>query len=289
MREPSLRTSRLAIAGGLVAAAAVGAAGFYLGRTTGPREPTSPSATTTTAAPLPPLAPLQAADRVLDRADLLELAALAADAVSSGDNVPARVLDASGRRFELALPFGCSGEAAAGSEALMQWRYDEENEVLRLRVAVTRLPADTWGLAEASDDVVIEGFWVARPWSSSDECPPLPSVGGGDAAGSNATPDLSLAVAQFLGSDTRREASRQNRPFEAVQRLPRADFAAPRGFRLTLSGRISRVPGNGPVRCVQPDEIDQRPRCVVAVTLDEVRIDNPGSGEVIASWPIGRD
>jgi hypothetical protein len=98
-----------------------------------------------------------------------------------------------------------------------------------------------------------------------------------------------LAVAQFFTETSRREALRAGRPFESVQRVPRGEFDASQGYRLVLSGRIDRVPGGGPVRCIQPAGIEQRPVCIVAVTFDEVRIENPVGDVVLASWPVGSD
>lgn len=304
MREPSLRTSRLAIAGGLVAAALVGGTGFYLGRTTSP-EPATATLGDRVSVPGPAAAVSTiVADRSLGRADVIDLAAAAADAAASGAALPERVREAIGRRVEIALPFGCSGPAEADSDQPLLWSYDEAEEALRLRVAVTRWQAGDWGLAQppggdARDDVAaadeaIEGFWVARPWSSSGEC--SARADGGLAAPDAPDPESerSLAIAQFLRGDVRREVLREGRPFQSVQRIAPGDFAAARGFRLLLSGRIDRVPSAQgglatPVHCVQPGGIERRPRCIVAVTLDEVRIENPADGNILASWPIGRE
>lgn len=298
MREPSLRNSRLAIAGALIAAALVGGAGFYLGRTTSPDDVSETrSDPVSTPAPLPAVSTI-VADSFLGRAEVIELAAAAADAAASGAMLPDRVRAAVGRRFEIALPFGCTGPAEAESEQPLRWRYDEAEEALRLHVAVTRWQPQEWGLQQPTDDEAaddqtnddhtIEGYWVARPWSSSAECPA--QTAGGQAA----TAEQSLAIAQFFRGDVRREALREGRPFQSVQRIPRSDFAVSRGFRLVLAGRIDRVPGaegglDGPVRCIQPGGIERRPRCIVAVTLDEVRIENSTNDAVLARWPIGRN
>jgi hypothetical protein len=247
MREPSLRTSRLAIAGALVAAALVGGAGFYLGRTTSAEpENGTRSDPVLSPAPLPAVSTI-VADSVLGRAEVIELAAAAADAAASGAILPDQVRAAVGRRFELALPFGCTGPAEAESEQPLRWRYDEAEQALRLHVAVTRWEAGDWGLEqltdedaagdEASDDQAIEGFWIARPWSLSAQCPARAT-----AAQPAVAAEESLAIAQFFRGDGRREALREGRPFQSVQRIPRTDFAAPNGFRLMLSGRIGRVP-----------------------------------------------
>lgn len=291
MREPSLRTSRLAIAGALLAIAAVGGAGFFLGRTTSPRPALSEPATTATPVPSPD--PISVVERSLGRADLVELADLASDALVTGAALPDRVREAVGRRFELAMPFGCAGPASVDSQAPLRWRYDQEDETLRLHVAVTRWSATDWRLDDNDGIEAIEGFWIARPWTSSAECPRRLAEDDTPATGSGGSEERTLAVAQFLAGDVRREALREGRPFEAVLRVQQSEFAAPRGFRLVLSGRIDRVPAaggqGGPVRCVQPGGSDQRPICVVAVTLGEVRIENSADSEVLASWPVGRD
>lgn len=287
MREPSLRTSRLAIAAAIAALAIIGGAGFYLGRTT------SPSAAKEAPAPVPsaaaePIVPVVQPIAPLDRAGLLDLADAAADAAASAVAPPATVSEAVARRFQFAIPLGCTGPAENDSEAPLRWRYDHKEETLRLHVAVTRWEASEWGLVDSADGGVIEGIWIERPWSSNSECPQRSDDDQAPADNPNATAEQTLAIAQFFGGSVRREALRVNRPFQSVQRIASADFAAPRGFRLMLSGRIGRVPGTmSPVHCIQPGGLGQRPRCIVSVTLDEVRIENPASGEVLATWPIG--
>lgn len=286
MREPSLRTSRLAIAALLCGIAALAGAGFYLGRVTAPVRTAviSPNKPVPRATPSPTNPTMQ----VMDRADILRLAALAADpgsdaAAGAADN---SLSDAIGRRFELALPFGCAGPTPRDSTSPLRWSYDQNEEALRLHVEVMPWEADDWAVGDAVD--AIEGFWISRPWSSSSGCPRR--ADGYPAAPANAESDRTLAIAQFFGASDRREALRSGRPFSLVQRIAKADFAAPAGFRLLLSGRIARVPGSeSSAKCLQPGGSERRPVCVLAVELDEVRIENPVSGEVLANWPIGRD
>jgi len=287
MQEPSLRTSRLAIAAGIMAAIAVGGAGFLLGRATAPDPEASDPVVTET--PAPPPSPTPEPVRILGRADIIALAEEATDALVAGEPVPTEVREAVDRRFELAVPFGCAGAAGEESAAPLRWRYDREEEALRLHVAAASWAAADWGLSQAAGIEAIEGFWIARPWSSSGDCPQRAGQARATGMEPVTLPGQTLAVAQFFADGTRREALRDGRPFESVQRVPREEFAAPRGFRLLLSGRIDRVPGGGPVRCIQPAGIDQRPICVVAVTLDEVRIENPATDELLARWPIGGD
>jgi hypothetical protein len=283
MQEPSLRTSRLAIAGGLAAVIVVGGLGFFLGRSAGP----APAEPVVISSPPPIPTPTQAA-RLLERADILAMAGQAADAFASGEPLPEAVRNMASRRFELALPFGCAGPAGDGGLDPLNWRYSEADQALRLYADPSSWSPADWGIAAGTPVEAIEGFWVARPWSSDPACPQRANAG---PTGTEPVtlPGQTLAVAQFFTGNARRAGLRNGRPFESVQRVPVSDFDASRGFRLVLSGRIDRVPGGDPVRCIQPGGIDQRPICVVAVVLGEVRIENPVGNHVLASWPSSSD
>jgi len=287
MREPSLRTSRLAIAGGLIAAIVVGGAGFVLGRSTASPEPPPPAATPT---PVPTPTPTPIALPVpqpMDRAEIIALADAAADATAAGRKLPDSIADAVGRRFTLHLPFGCDGPAPENGGAPLRWRYDEEEGALRLHVAPVSWEAgDWWRRGNAPDLEAIEGFWLTHPWTSSETCP-----AGASAAASGfesvTLPGQTLAIAQFFAAGSSRQALRKGDPFESVLSVRPEELEARQGFRVRLTGKIDRVPGNGPVRCIQPAGIEQRPICVVAVSLDEVAIENPATGDTLATWTIG--
>jgi hypothetical protein len=279
MREPSLRTSRLAIAGGVAAVIVVGGGGFILGRGTATPAP-RPAAPVVLAMPTPAPTPEPKTPSQLDRGAVLALASRAADAFASGDPMPAAVIDAADRRFDLLLPFGCAGPSAEGSGLPMRWRYDEARQTLRLHVELTAWQTQDWNIGPEAGVAAIEGLWITRPWSSSGACPS--QIGQAVATGIEpiTLPGQTLAIAQFLtGADQRNEHG-----FSAVQRVPADKFDASRGFRVRLIGRIARVPGGDPVRCVQPAGIEQRPICVIAASVDEVRIENAATGAILASW-----
>lgn len=286
MAEPSLGTSRLAIAGALLAIIAIGGGGFFVGRTTVP-EPEPPRPAPETPAPAPAPVPVER-PRTLNRADIIALAQQAAAAFVSGAAQPDGVAGSSGRRFDLVLPFGCTGPSEAAGGHGMQWRYDEEGEALRVSVTPMSWQAAEWGLGEHSEGAHARGFWIARPWSTGEGCPsragqPIP-------AGPNpiTLPGQTLAIAQFFSGDASRGGSRGERPFEVVRRMAADRFDGTQGLRLRVTGRIGGPGEGGPVRCVQPAGIEQRPICVVMATMEEVRIEDPASNEVLGTWSMRR-
>lgn len=277
MREPSVRASRLAIAGGVAAIVLVGGIGFVLGRSTARPEAPPPApveSPTPTASPEPVLLP------VLDRGGLIDIADRAADAFASGEPMPRRVAEAGDRRFDIALPFGCAGASGENSRHPLQWRYDESEATLRIRVEPSRWLPPAWNLPAETNADLIEGFWVTRPWSSIETCPPASSHAVATGVEPVTLPGQTLAVAQFFSDAEAREA----RPFELVQRVEPDEFDPSSGYRVRITGRIGRVPGNGPVQCVQPAGIEQRPICVVAVSINDIRLENSATGEVLATW-----
>lgn len=285
MQEPSLRKSRLIITGGLVAALVTTSLGFYLGRTSAPRAAAQPSPAASPL-PVPDFSSAPEHRRTLGRADIIELAATTADALVAGKPLPEQVRRAMGRRLELAVPFGCGGTAEQGSLDPLRWRYDDREEALRLHVEPTDWSPTDWGLQENAGIEAIEGYWLARPWTSSSDCPKATNAGRSTGVEPVTLAGQTLAIAQFFTAESKREGQRGGRAFETVQRIPRGELDVAAGFRLVLSGRIDRVPGGGPVRCIQPGGIEQRPICVVAAKFDEARIENLATGEVVATWPI---
>lgn len=283
MPEPSLRTSRLALAGGIVAAVVLGGGGFLIGRATTER-PALVVSPIPIAVPTP--SPTATVRGVLGRAELVALANGAADALAAGKRTGDVIPDTAGRRFEIRLPFGCEGPASESSTAAMRWRYDADEQTLRIQAApVGWIAADWWG-QNAPDNVdVIEGFWIARPWTTSEACP-----GGADrpaAIGAEAVTltGQTLALGQMFAKDGPRRARRDGQPYRNVMRIPPDRLDTTRGFRLHLTGRLASMPGDaGPVRCRQPGGTEQRPICLVGVTFDRIAIENAANGEVVATW-----
>ena len=280
MREPNARTSRLAIAAGVTAFLAVGGGGFLLGRVTAPHRaadlPPPPTSPPPKAVPPPDL------PGIWGRADLLTLAARAADAAASGDPPPPDVDAAVGQRLDLALPFGCAGPVAGESDAAMRWRYDADDGTLRIRAVPTRWRARDWALPDQAGGA--EGFWIDRPWSSRDSCPLHAVPRAAAESVMDEGPEKILAVGEFGEAGIDDDLRPKDRAFERIIRIGPEELDASRGFRLRLIGRIAAAPGGGPVRCAPPPRADMRPKCIVAIALTEVRLENPTHRAPLAVW-----
>src|SRR3546814_17263420 len=86
MREPGVRASRLAIAGGAAATIVIGAVGFFLGRATYPTpEPITP---VVIEAPAPRPSPTQVLPSVWGRSEIVGLAVAARAALNSVTPLP---------------------------------------------------------------------------------------------------------------------------------------------------------------------------------------------------------
>lgn len=290
MEEPSPRKSRLVLAGGLAAAIVVGGAGFLLGRGTTERTQVvvAPPAAEPASKPVSVPEPSALAGP-LGRSDLINLTAAAADATAAGRPLGADVAQAAGRRFELRLPFGCSGPAAENSGAAMRWRYDAEDQALRFHVDPVTWSGDEWWTgASATAIETIKGFWITRPWTGSEACPMPGERTFAPGAEPVTLPGQTLAVGQVFFAQGARGGSRDDEPYEAVVRVPEDELNTSEGFRLRVSGRIAGNRGIGPVQCRQPGGPEQRPICLVSVVMDEVAIENPASGETLATWNVAR-
>lgn len=285
MAEPSRRASRLSIAGALLAALGIGAAGFVVGR--GSVEPASkhskPPPVTPSSAPTPEPA-LPAIQPPLGRAELIAAASSAADTFGGERPLPEEQAELAGRSFELRLPFGCPG-ALLPSEALSA-EYDKTAEALRVRAEPVRWPPEAW-LPNSQDPSegaavveAIEGFWISRPWTSSEACPA--SIGATSPQGSA---EQTLAIAQFFTSDGSRVGRRDGKAYEAVENAAPEAVDMSRGFHLRLRGKVARTPGGGgPILCRAPTGM--RPVCVVSVKFDEVAIENVATRATLATWDV---
>lgn len=219
----------------------------------------------------------------LTRADLLIAAKAAADAVASGRLLPDANLKLKDRTFVLRLPFGCS---AGQPDDWAGWTYDSKSEVLKLTARPERWRDEAWVKAvagELSFDTV-EGFWIERPWSSAEVCPPSPPLAA-DAPQNPPTPlpRQTLGLAQFFAKEAPRTSQRGARPYGFTLKAPGLDPPEIRGFTLTISGRIVGFSDGQPVHCLNEDSA-LAPRCLIAAEFAEIAFEDPQTGKVIANW-----
>lgn len=309
MHEPSPRSSRLVVACSVAAIAVLGGGGFLLGRNTAPPPPApldirpSPAPVASPVVVERPVAP------VLRRADIIAIANAAADAMASNAPMPAGGVAAEGARFEVDLPFGCDGPAAEDSRDAFQWRYDTTSSTLRVSVAPAVFDAKEWldtpSSGSSGDDgdtpktikqETVEGFWIARPWSSRGTCDPRVPSATPSAAPSTAPlgidavilPGQTLGLAQIFTDEDSQNARRAGKPYESVRRMDGDALKIDQGLLVRLSGRVARFPDGSTVRCRQPAGKAQRPVCLVAVRFDDVAIQNPSTADIIATWASAR-
>lgn len=225
----------------------------------------------------------------LGRRDLLAAASVAADAVAAGLSPPPGNRALIGRRFELRLPIGCEGPAPSGQgfRNWAEWSFDPQRSALRLRARPEPLSEIAWigALAEAMRAEAVEGFWIDRPWTNAESCPPNRATSE-DASQASATapadPQI-LAIAQFFGPDSPRTLRRGDRPYAVTVKADARSFASPRHFNLIVRGRIADASDGQPVRC-RDNGPARRPSCLIAVRLSNVAFEDPADGSMLAEW-----
>src|SRR5690606_37999906 len=109
------------------------------------------------------------------------------------------------------------------------WTLDERRRSIRL-VARPEVWSETaWVRTLAGDKPfdAIEGFWLPRPWTRSEACPP-------DADQARGGPgERTLGLAMFFEPGSSRVGQRGSRPYEHVTIVPDGGQPiAPHGFRL---------------------------------------------------------
>lgn len=219
----------------------------------------------------------------LTRADLLVAANAAADAVASGRVLPTANLKLKDRAFVLRLPFGCR---AGQPDDWAGWTYDSKSEVLKLSARPERWRDEPWVRTLAGDlsFETVEGFWVERPWSSAEGCPPSAQLEAVSPAEPPATlPRQTLGLAQFFAQGAPRTLQRGARPYAFTLKAPALNPDELRGFTLTISGRVVGFADGQPVHCLNEDPA-LAPRCLIAAEFAEIAFEDPQTGKVIANW-----
>lgn len=238
----------------------------------------------------PQLPPIAAVEPV-GRAELLAAAAAAADEVASGNPLPKANLELTDRTFELWLPIGCSRGVSAD---LGEWSVNPDTGVLRILVR-----PQVWGddrtikaLAAGAAFDAAEGFWIERPWTRSEQCPPLGRTGPEPVqpvedkqptANSEASPMRTLAIVQYFPPDAPRNLRRGSRPYSYTGKVSQAGTVGAKGFRLKLTGRIRGFGDGQPIHCVVL-ATDMPPTCAAAVEFTQVMLEDAETGESLSEW-----
>jgi len=251
----------------------------------GERKPTAPPAPPPKAAPVAPTPAVAAPIPPVARADLLDAARALADAYASDDKAAlAAKSPLAGRAFALRLPFGCEGPQLGYGVAQAFYELDPEARTVRLIAnpgAWTALPLFQEG-PDAKRIEAVEGFWIPRPWSHAEACPPQRPRTVPAAPSPAATPSLGLA--RLFAADDSRLARRNARGYEKALKLGEEEpLRPPQGYRLVLEGRFATFPDGRTARCWS-ESADHRPVCVYAVTFDRVAFETGDDGRLLAEW-----
>ena len=224
----------------------------------------------------------------LRRAELLVAVNAAASEIAAGNPLPKSNLGLTNRTFELRLPIGCS-DGLTGTWG--EWRFDPASRVLRVNVRRQNWTDDPAfrDLAPQGSFDAIEGFWIERPWTTSEKCPPAV---GAPLAGESAptkepraeTPSQqTLALAQYFSPEAPRTLRRGSRPYAHTSKLPESAQGRTLDLRIKLVGRISGFSDGQPVHC-RVAATTQRPVCAVAVQFSEVVLEDGETGDRLAEW-----
>jgi hypothetical protein len=237
---------------------------------------------------LPPLV----VEPPLDRQGLLLAVMRAGSQFVLGRDDPEWQRQLGGRRFQVALRFGCPGDEMP----TRQWTFDEETRVLRLSVEpdlTTQAPA----VAELGFEQfeAVEGFWLNRPWLLEPGCPALPAEAASDDAeedeGENDPSEPQVAapprvgLAHFFTAQDSRAQRRERRGYQTTQRLSQEQRPSAEGYDLALSGRLERLPDGRAIACTSASA-EAPPTCIVSVRIDHVAFRRP-DGALIAEWSRG--
>lgn len=298
----SITTTRLA------APLALAAALPFLTWCQRPPEPAAP------ANPTPP--PTVVLDSTLNRAALLAALTEAGTALADGQTRNAAL---TGRTVSVRLPFGCGGETnVIGKAGGLPRLARNEDGSLTLTVtpedlsASALVPATREGAVDKWE--AVEGFWIARPWSSLDVCPtsaaqpaPAPDPTPSPAQTADKTPaegktleaktvetvasppvvqpERSAGLAAVFETGGSRLGRRQGQAYVHVIRGEKgvAPTPAPDGYALRLEGRLTAFADGKAVHCVQKDA-ESRPVCVAALRLDRLAFEDGATGALLSEW-----
>ena len=220
--------------------------------------------------------------QLLGRADLITAAKLAASAYVESRTADQSVMDLAGRRFELALPFGCNGSASLDDELIEGWRFIAETAILEIAFPsnFSKFPTSQSAQGElaAVEYPFTKSFWIKRDWLQQPVCPKS-----SDATSRVVEPENPwLAIAEPTRQDVPRSGQRRGAPYRLSKRLPVEEAPDSQGLRLILTGRLT-VGEGGPVLCksISPD---RRPICVILARFESVSVTDSARSSIYGEW-----
>lgn len=219
-------------------------------------EDSPPPADTISSAPKTAAPPVPQPPPTLHRGDLIDAAARAASAFAAGRPTAEDLTSITGRRFRLALPFGCGSPDEGEGELANGWRFDADSGTLRVVVTPALFGAQPETPAR-------EGFWIAMPWLRDPVCPALP------AAPDQGDPDT-LAIVRLMDDNAPRRGREAGEPYRLSVRINPAAAPGAQGLRLVIEGRFE-AGSAAPVACAAPSA-QTRPTCIFAARFDRLAI-----------------
>ncbi len=279
------RDRKLALVGPVVIAAAVGAIIAFAVFSREGEAPPAPAPTPPPPVQAPPAATPPLPPPPLSREELIVAANEAASAYADRSSDKTQAKDALiGRRFSLKIPFGCEGAQVSPSGAQAFADYDATKKTLRLvaRPAAWKTLPLVQSLTDVDQIESVEGFWIPRPWSASQACPPRRD----DAIPATPTAPTAptLGLARLFMNGGPRALQRGERPYEYVQKIADDDVAAlSRTFNLVLQGRLVGFDRSTALRCWS-ESTAHRPICLYAVEFDRIAFEDGADGKVLAEW-----
>jgi hypothetical protein len=250
---------------------------------TAPMQPVVPKASSVPAAVRAQSA-IAAAPPPLTRAELIQGAAQAAGTFAAEGKLPDSVDSLVGRRFSIRIAFGCGGTFAGNGMAQASVTFDaiKQTVILTARPGVwTGLPL-LQGLGDAASIEAAEGFWLPRPWSSDDACPPNTVY----LAPATPTPPAAQTVGlvQLFTGDSSRAGRHADHPYEFRRKIPSDDTSMlGHAYRLVLEGTIIGYSNDHGLHCWM-ESPEHRPLCLYAVTFDHVAFQDDVTGDILANW-----
>ena len=233
------------------------------------------------ATPEPPVATRPVAPQPpqpLTRGELIRAVSRAADEYAAGTAPTVDLL--AGRRLALTIPFGCGGPVEDLTEVRSGWSYDAETGTLRAKVEGEDWTAAPFIAATARGLTVeaAEGFWIDRPWTSAETCPP------GAAVPAELSPiRQTLALVELFEPGTKRADRRSGRAYQAVETVKPGEIALDQGLRLRIEGRLVGLGDGPPIGCWSESPA-LRPVCVVRVRFDRIAITDAAGTRALAEW-----